>query len=119
MKVDVHQHLWTEALIDKLAQRDTLPLVRREHGVTTLHSAGELPYVIDVSSEAPERRAALVHEDDLDLALVAISSPIGIEALPRESAGELIDAHLEGVLALPSEFAAWGPITLDGARADD
>ena len=119
MRVDVHQHIWTTALVDKLAERDTLPLVRREHGVTVLHSAGELPYVIDIESETPARRAACVREDGLDLALVAISSPIGIEALPRESALELIDAHLDGVLPLPPEFAAWGPIALDHAEPAD
>jgi 6-methylsalicylate decarboxylase len=119
MRVDVHQHIWTTALVDKLAERDTLPLVRREHGVTVLHSAGELPYVIDIESETPARRAVCVREDGLDLALVAISSPIGIEALPRESALELIDAHLDGVLPLPPEFAAWGPIALDRAEPAD
>ena len=119
MKVDSHQHIWTAPLIAALAQRDRLPLVRIQDGVTILHGAGELPYVIDVEAEAPQRRAALVHGDGLDLALIAISSPIGIEALPRESALELIEAHLEGVLALPRELAAWGPIAIDGADPDD
>ncbi len=119
MRVDVHQHIWTTALVDSLAQRDSLPLVRRDHGVTVLHSAGELPYVIDIESETPVRRAACVREDGLDLALIAISSPIGIESLPRESSLELIDAHLEGVLALPPEFATWGPIALEGAEPSD
>src|SRR5579875_620629 len=115
MHIDVHQHIWTTALVDKLAERDTLPLVQREQGLTVLHSAGELPYIIDVESETPERRGVCVADDGLDLAVVAISSPIGIEALPREAALELIDAHLDGVLALPPQFAAWGPIALDRA----
>jgi predicted TIM-barrel fold metal-dependent hydrolase len=51
--------------------------------------------------------------------VIAISSPIGIEALPRECAQELIAAHLDGVLALGPEFAAWGPIALDGADPGD
>jgi len=119
MKVDVHQHIWTAALIEKLSQRNEFPYVRTDGGVTVLHSAGELPYVIDVESEAPERRAAQVREDGLDLAVVAISSPIGIEALPREGALELIDAQLTGTLGLPPEFASWGPIALDGAEADE
>lgn len=119
MRVDVHQHIWTTALLDKLAERDSLPLVRREHGLTVLHSVGERPYVIDVEWEAPDRRADRVRADGLDLAVVASSSPIGIEALPRDSALELIDAQLRGVLALPPEFAAWGPIALDGAEPND
>ena len=45
---------------------------------------------------------------------MAISSPIGIEALPAASALELIEAHLDGTAELPDEFAAWGPVALDG-----
>ncbi len=119
MLVDAHQHIWTVPLLERLAQRDSLPLVRYEDGLTVLHSAAESPYVIDVAAESTERRAVRVREDGLDLALIAISSPIGIEALPRERALELIDAHLDGVLALPSEFAAWGPIAVDGAEPDE
>ena len=119
MFVDAHQHIWTEPLLDALAARTELPLVRREHGLTILHSAAEQPYMIDVGSEAPHARAASVHDDGLDRALVAISSPIGIEALPRESALELIDAHLTGVLRLGPEFEAWGPLALDSAEPDE
>src|SRR5450631_804468 len=118
MLADIHQHIWTRPLLERLAARETLPLISRNDGLTVLHSAAEQPYVIDVAAEAPQRRAMLVREDGLDLALIAISSPIGIEALPRESALELIEAHLDGVSALPSEFAAWGPVALDGADPD-
>jgi predicted TIM-barrel fold metal-dependent hydrolase len=119
MLVDAHQHIWTKPLLDRLAERDVLPLVRYEDGLTVLHSAAESPYVIDVPSEAPGERAGRVREEGLDVAIIAISSPIGIEALPRESALELIDAHLDGVLALPSEFAAWGPVAVDRAEPDE
>jgi 6-methylsalicylate decarboxylase len=119
MLIDAHQHIWTEPLLERLAQRDSLPLVRYEDGLTVLHSAAESPYVIDVAAESTQRRAARVREDGLDLALIAISSPIGIEALPRERALELIEAHLDGVLALPAEFAAWGPIAVNGAEPDE
>jgi 6-methylsalicylate decarboxylase len=119
MLIDAHQHIWTEPLLAKLAQRDRLPLVRYEDGLTVLHCAAEQAYVIDVEAEAPARRAALVHADGLDRAVIAISSPIGIEALPRAGAVELIDAYLDGVAALPREFDAWGPVPLDSADPDD
>jgi len=119
MQIDVHQHIWTEPLLEALAARDRLPFIRRVDGLTVLHSADERPYVIDVEAEAPLRRAALVRSDGVDLALVALSSPIGIEALPRDSAVELIRAHLRGVRALPDDFAAWAPIALDGLDPDD
>src|SRR3984885_2955951 len=119
MLIDAHQHIWTEPLLAKLAQRDRLPLVRYEDGLTVLHCAAEQAYVIDVEAEAPARRAALVRADGLDRAVIAISSPIGIEALPRAGAVELIDAYLEGVAALPQEFDSWGPVPIDSADPDD
>jgi 6-methylsalicylate decarboxylase len=116
---DLHQHLWTEPLIEALGARSSLPFVRRTCGVTMLHSAAELPYVIDLETETPARRAGLLRADGVDRAVVALSSPIGIEALDRAGALELIGAHLEGVRALPEEFLAWGPIPLDGLDPDD
>jgi 6-methylsalicylate decarboxylase len=119
MRVDAHQHIWTEQLIEALLARDRLPLVRREDGLTILHSSAEQPYVIDLDAEAPRARAERVRADGLDRAVIAISSPIGIEALPRAEALELIDAHLTGVAALGPEFESWGPIAIDGADPDD
>ncbi len=117
--IDIHQHVWTTPLLDALAERESLPFVRRSDGLTVLHSGGELPYVIDTESESPERRAALLRQDGIDLAVVALSSPIGIEALPRPVASELIAAHLDGVLALGPGFAAWGPVPLDDPDPSD
>ncbi len=48
MGVDVHQHLWTEPLVEALAVRSELPFVGIEHGLTVLYLAGERPYVIDL-----------------------------------------------------------------------
>jgi len=118
-RIDIHQHVWTTPLLDALSERGCLPFVRRDDGLTVLHSGGELPYVINTDVEAPESRAELVDADGLDLAVVALSSPIGIEALPREVAAELISAHLEGVLALGDAFAAWGPIPIDAPDPAD
>jgi predicted TIM-barrel fold metal-dependent hydrolase len=119
MLADVHQHIWTTPLLDALAERETFPFVRREHDLTVLYAAGEQPYLIDTEAESPERRAALVHSDGVDLALIALSSPIGIETLPRGAATAVISAHLDGVEALPDEFGAWGPVALDRPDPDD
>jgi hypothetical protein len=119
MTADLHQHVWTTPLLDALARRDRLPFVRRADGLTVLHCGGELPYVIDTAAESADRRAQLLQDDGLDRAVVALSSPIGIEALPHEMARELIAAHLDGVLALGDGFAAWGPIAVDAPDPDD
>jgi hypothetical protein len=119
MKIDVHQHLWTEPLVQALASRSELPFVRRENGLMVLYLAGERPYVIDLQGEAPAERAALVELDGLDRALVCLSSPLGIEWLPREQALSLIDAYHEGALSLEDPFGVWGAIALDRADPDD
>jgi 6-methylsalicylate decarboxylase len=119
MKIDVHQHLWTEPLVQALASRSELPFVRHEHGLTVLYLAGERPYVIDLTSEDPAHRAELVAIDGLDLALVCLSSPLGIEWLPRQQARVLIDAYHEGALALDGPFGVWGAIALDRVDPDD
>jgi predicted TIM-barrel fold metal-dependent hydrolase len=119
MKIDVHQHLWSEPLVRALEERRELPFVRREHGLTVLFLAGERPYVIDLSGETAPRRAALVEDDGLDQALVCLSSPLGIESLPREQSLPLIDAYNDGALALDEPFGVWGAIALDPADPDD
>jgi hypothetical protein len=119
MRVDAHQHVWTQSLLDALAARQSLPCIARSDGLTVLHCAGELPYVIDVEAETPARRSRLLSTDGVDQALIALSSPIGIEALERDSANELIEAHLDGVDALGEQFAAWGPVALDRPDPDD
>lgn len=119
MKIDIHQHFWTDPLVEALAMREELPFVRREQGLTVLFLAGERPYVIDRHEEEATRRAELVHADGLDRALVSLSSPLGIESLPRPGATKLIEAYLDGALALGEPFGVWAPIGLDRANPAD
>jgi predicted TIM-barrel fold metal-dependent hydrolase len=119
MHVDIHQHVWTTPLLDALAARECLPFVRRTDGLTVLHGGGELPYVIDTAAESSERRAQLLRADGVDMAVVALSSPIGIEALRHDVATELISAHLDGVLALGDGFSAWGPVAIEAPDPSD
>ncbi len=119
MRIDVHQHLWTEPLLDALAERDELPFVRREHGLTVLFLAGERPYVVDLAGEAGAHRAALLARDGVERALVCLSSPLGIECLEREQSLALLDAYHDGALALGAPFGVWGAVALDGADGAD
>jgi hypothetical protein len=113
MRTDVHQHLWSEPLVEQLASRRELPFVRLERGLTVLYLAGERPYVIDRVGEDPARRAALVERDGLDRALLCLSSPIGIERLCRDQAEPLLEAYHEGALSIQEPFGVWGAIALD------
>jgi 6-methylsalicylate decarboxylase len=118
-KLDVHQHFWSEPLIQALSERREVPFIREDHGLRVLFAAGERPYVIDTGGETAERRAALLELDELDGALVCLSSPLGIESLAREQALPLIDAYHEGALALGAPFGVWGAIALDRPDALD
>jgi hypothetical protein len=111
--------LWSEPLVAALQARRELPFVRREHGLEVLYLAGERPYVIDLASERSARRATQVREDGLERALVCLSSPLGIESLPRREAKPLLDAYHDGALRLGAPFGVWGSIALDPADPDD
>ena len=119
MRIDIHQHLWSVPLVEALRTRRELPFVRMESGLTVLYMDGERPYVIDLASERPSTRAALVEIDGLDQALLCLSSPLGIEGLPRAQAQPLLDAYHNGALGLGEQFGAWGAIALDGPDPDD
>jgi 6-methylsalicylate decarboxylase len=119
VKVDVHQHLWSERLVEALAERGELPFVRRERSLTVLYLAGERPYVLDLDAEVPDRRASLVELDGLDRALLCLSSPLGIESLARAESRALIDAYHEGALALRGPFGVWGAVPLESPDPED
>lgn len=117
--IDVHQHVWTEPLVHELSLRTELPFVRFEHDLTVLYAAGERPYVLDPSARDADLRAEVLDRDGVGRAFVCISSPLGIEALPREQALTVIDAYHAGAIGLGDRFGIWGAVPLDRAQAAD
>ncbi len=110
--IDVHQHLLGEPLVEALARRTAPPmLVRRREG-WTFRVAVEPDSVLTFAATDPELRRAELGEDGIDRALVALSTALGIETLPAEESGALIEAHHQGVEALPAEFGGWGAVPL-------
>jgi 6-methylsalicylate decarboxylase len=107
LKVDVHQHLWPEPLLALLARRSEPPRVRRRADGWYIETPGEPGCPFDPADHDPARRAELVRTDGLDVACVALSSPLGIEALPQAEAEPLLDAWHEGAAAFPPELRAW------------
>jgi 6-methylsalicylate decarboxylase len=107
LEIDVHQHLWPEALLSRLATRRSAPRLRRRREGWVVQAPGEAEVPVDLDDHDPHRRAELVRSDGLDRAYVALSSPLGIEALPPDAAGPLLDAWHEGAAALPDVFGAW------------
>jgi hypothetical protein len=105
--IDIHQHLWTEPLLKALEQRDHPPQARRVGEDWILQSAGEAEYVIGSAESDPFERLAALRASGVDCAVIAPSSPIGLEDLPVSESIPLLDAHLEGVRGLPEGFLHW------------
>jgi hypothetical protein len=105
-RVDVHQHLWPPALVDALRARSRPPMLRG----WTLHTTGEPPYDVVATHHDPAARAA--REPDSARALVSLSAPMGIEYLPPDEAGPLLDAWHRGSLELPAPFGAWASVSV-------
>jgi hypothetical protein len=81
--------------------------------------AGEPDSPLDLTAHHPVLRAEALDRDRVDLALLCMSSPLGVEALPRDEAQPLLDAWHEGMAGLGERFAAWGAVALDEAGPND
>ncbi len=108
MHVDVHQHLWPAVLVEELRRRSEPP---RLDGWTLLTS-GEAPFEVNPADHDVGRRAAQTARDGLDLAVIGLSSPLGIEYLAAADAEPLLDAYHHGVTELGPPFAGWAAACL-------
>ena len=95
-----------------LSLRGEPPMLIRSARGWLLRLAGEPEALVDPADHDPDRRAALAIADGLERALVAPSTPLGIEALPAGEAEPLLDAYHEGVAALPAPFGAWAAVAV-------
>jgi 6-methylsalicylate decarboxylase len=106
--VDVHQHVWPAGFIEALRARRTAPCLRE----WSLELPGEPEFEVHPAWHDVDARVARAAEDGLDLALVSLSSPLGIESLAPDEAAELLEAYHDGVHALPAPFGAWAAACL-------
>ena len=116
--IDLHQHLWPELLVEALRRRDRAPYLRG----WTVYVDGEPPYRAAPADHDIESRLATDRAAGVDLTCVSLSSPLGIEELPPEEAGPLLDAWHEGAGDLPEGLRAWASVSSvapdpDGLRA--
>jgi len=106
--VDIHQHVWPDALVEELRRRPCPP---RLDGWTLLTS-GEPPFAVNPADHDATQRARQAACDGIGLAVIGLSSPLGIEYLAPEDAGPLLDAYHRGVAALGTPFAGWAAACL-------
>lgn len=87
-------------------------LIRRGGG-WTFRVGGEPDSVLSFDATNVALRAVEVRRENLDRALVALSSALGIETLPAEEALPLLEAHHRGMEDLPANFGGWGAVQLE------
>ncbi len=86
--VDCHQHLWPEAFIEELRRRRRPPRVRGWE----LQLDGEPPYAVDPADHDPARRREFDEVDGVNLALLSLSSPLGVETMDPDAAAPLLES---------------------------
>jgi hypothetical protein len=111
--VDVHQHLWPEAILRVLEKRLVAPRAHWVDGRWRVELAGEPAFAVDLADHDPQRRAA---DLSVDQALVSLSGPAGLEALPVRDALAVIAGWQEAATALPDRLGWWAstPAALTG-----
>jgi hypothetical protein len=111
--VDVHQDLWPEAVFRVLERRSAPPKATWAGERWRVDLAGEPSFDADPSEHDSDERAQSL---TVDRALVALSSPVGLEALRARDALAVIAAWQEAAKQLPDELGWWAvtPAALQG-----
>jgi 6-methylsalicylate decarboxylase len=113
--VDVHQHLWPEALIEALGRRTTPP---RLNG-SRLEVAGEKAVEIDLATHNLEERLALLDRCEIEVAVISLPPSLGIGLLDESERSELVDLYERGVLELVDASAGRLAALAAGERLED
>src|SRR6266487_771994 len=103
--IDVHQHLWPADFVDRLRARSEPPYLDG----WTLHTATEAPFDVDPAAHAIDKRVALEYDAGTTLAVVSLSSPLGVEQLGDAA---LLDAWHAGAAEFPEPYNAWAAVDL-------
>lgn len=111
-RVDIHQHLLGEQLIEELARRRRAPMLIRHRDGWTFRVEGEPDSDLSLDATNVALREVEMRREHVDRALVALSTALGIETLPAEEAVPLLEAHHRGIAELPDSFGGWGAVPL-------
>ncbi|MDX6716163.1 MAG: 6-methylsalicylate decarboxylase [Baekduia sp.] len=119
VSTDVHQHLWPEGFVSALAARTQAPAVRRDGRGWIMRVPGEPDSPFGAATHDPAVRAAGLRAGGHARALLCMSTPLGIEALPEDEARPLLHAWHDGVFALGGAFGVWGALPVHGVVPAD
>lgn len=113
MRIDLHQHLWPDSLVGAMRARTEPPCLDGD----TVRVIHEKPFHLDLEPQRVDVRIAALDQVGIDRAVVSLSTPVGIEALPAAEAVPLLDAYHSGVAdavaASKGRLAAFAAVPLD------
>ena len=112
--VDLHQHLWPEALVSALSRRTGPPCLRGD----VLRLADVPPTTVDLGEHRLETRLRRLDEAETDVAVLSLQPTLGIDELPDEDAAALTSAYHDGVLELVAASGGRLRALAFGARHD-
>jgi 6-methylsalicylate decarboxylase len=98
-RIDIHQHLWPESFVRALSLRERAPRLQG----AKLEIQGDTVWDVDLDAHRVEDRLALLDRFELDTAVVSLQPTLGLDRLPAEERGELVEAWEEGILELATE----------------
>jgi 6-methylsalicylate decarboxylase len=102
--VDVHQHLWPEGVLRVLERRSAAPRASWVDGRWRVELGGEPSFDIDPADHDPVERADGL---TVDKALIALSTPVGLETLPARDSLAAVAAWQEAATQLPDGLGWW------------
>jgi predicted TIM-barrel fold metal-dependent hydrolase len=113
MRIDLHQHLWPDSLVEAMRARTEPPCLDGD----TVRVIHEKPFHLDLEPQRVDVRIAALDRVGIDRAVVSLSTPVGIEALPAAEAVPLVDAYhsgvAEAVASSGGRLAAFAAVPLD------
>jgi predicted TIM-barrel fold metal-dependent hydrolase len=116
MRTDVHQHLWPHPLVDALRARRSPPYLEADGDAPVLHMTHEPAGVVDLTRHRLDSRLAALDAAGIERAVISLSTPLGIEALPEAESLELIGAYHDGLADLidgsDGRLAGWAAAPL-------
>lgn len=95
--MDIHQHLWPEPFISALSARSAAPCLHGTGPQLSLELGWEPSCSIDLRNHDPQRRITELDRQEIDSAVISISTPVGCEALPAAQAAPLVEAYNTGI----------------------
>src|SRR5689334_18727958 len=105
--VDLHQHIWPEAVLRALEGRATAPRAVWRRGAWDVRLRRERPLVVRPLEHDPERREVELRTIGVDRAVLALSSPVGAEAVPG-----VVEAWAAAGAELPPALGWWAAVPL-------